>query len=136
MGESESHTKLVKEIVTWICSNHLHGDPGFIFADLPDNPPSKKPPVINNFIPDVFVPESSGVALIIGEAKTARDLENRHTRSQIETFLRRCALTNNAILIMAVPWDLVRSARLLLRKLKIETGAHDVNIIVLERLYG
>jgi len=136
MGESQSHTKLVKEIVTWICHNHLQGDSGYIFADLPENPPSKKTPVINNYIPDVFVPGSSGVAFIIGEAKTARDFETRHTKSQIEAFLRRCALTDKGILIIAVPWDLVRSARSLINKLKIEVDANNVEVIVLEKLCG
>jgi len=134
VSESESHTKLVKALVTWICINHLNGDPGYILADLPENPPSKKPPVINNFIPDVFVPDSSGTAFIIGEAKTARDVENRHTKSQLEAFLHRCSLANNSILIMAVPWDLVRCAKSFLQKLKIQNKVYNVEIIVLEKL--
>jgi hypothetical protein len=128
--------QLVKELVTWISINHLNGDIGHIFADLPENPSNKKPPVINSFIPDVFVPDSAGVSLIIGEAKTARDLENKHTKSQLEAFLHRCSLSNNGILVMAVPWDLVRSAKSILERLRIQTGTHNVKIIVLEKLYG
>jgi len=136
MSESESHTKLVKELVTWICIKLLDDDSGYVFADLPENPQNRKPPIINNFVPDVFVPNAPGPIFIIGEAKTARDLETKHTKNQIEAFLNRCSLENNAILIMAVPWDLVRCARSLLNNLKSKVGAKNVEVIVLERLYG
>ncbi|MBN2031584.1 hypothetical protein JW824_15235 [bacterium] len=95
-----------------------------------------KPPKINNYIPDAIVIKTSQGSFIIGEAKTARDVEKKHTRNQIEAFLERCKKENDAIFIFAVPWNLIRIANSIVKEIQEKICAQNVKIIILERLYG
>ena len=136
MPESVGHARLVDSLVGWIAATQLDGDPGAILVDCPASVASAKPPAILGFIPDVFVRKSVGRSLIIGEAKTARDLESRHTREQLTAFLTRCAQVRSSMLVLAVPWYLERFAKVALRRLKIASNATGVETVVLEQLPG
>ena len=79
MGESTSHIILVSLLAQWIASTFLDGDTGHILIDAPDRNSRGKPPKVYDFVPDVYVMNAPRCGLIIGEAKTAEDVEKKHT---------------------------------------------------------
>ena len=136
MSAQSSHDRLVGELSSWIADNLLNGDPGYILKDVPGVNADKKPPMVSGFVPDVYVPSIHGSRLVLGEAETGASLESKHTRMQLEAFLRYCACCDNAVLVLAVPWDLVGLARGIMRQLKMTQGAGGVTTIVLAKLPG
>jgi len=105
-----------------------------MLIDHPNSNKKERPPIIEGFIPDVYIPNAPGNVFIIGEAKTAKDLEKKHSIAQISGFLRRCSQTNDSILVLAVPWHMTRLGKNMLRYLKRRIGADNVRTEVLERL--
>jgi hypothetical protein len=136
MSESSSHIRLVQELVVWISKSFLDGETAHILADLPERTPRERPPTISTFIPDVYVCQIGSARLVIGEAKTGQDVDSRHTREQVRAFLHRCAGYEASVFILAVPWDVTRLAKSILKDLQSEVGAYNVNIIVLDKLPG
>jgi hypothetical protein len=134
MGESKSHMHLVELLAEWIATNLLEGDYEHMLIDFPDRPAQRKPPKIYGYIPDIYISHSSQYSLIIGEAKTASDIESRHTIDQINSYLRRCAQSDRALLVMAVPWFCVGGANSTIRYCKNKTGFTEVKSIVIEKL--
>ena len=136
MGESSSHIRLVDQLVSWILHQLLDGDDGYMMIDHPNSKANERPPKIGGFIPDVYVPSAAGKRLIIGEAKTGRDLERKHSLDQLVAFLRVCSQAENPVFVLAVPWDMVRLAQAIMIDLRNRAGAHNVNTNVLEKLSG
>ena len=68
---------------------------------------------------------------VIGEAKTARDLETNHSHKQIMSFLEYLVHTPNGLFILAVPPDRKARARSLLTKLRgpLGSNAPDTEVI-------
>jgi hypothetical protein len=134
VGESRSHLVLVEQLISWVSHNFLNGDDGLILVDSPDS--NGKPPRIGEFTPDAFVPNAGTHGSILGEAKTADDLENLHTHTQLTAFLRFCQENPTSRLVLAVPWQHVRFARNLIRLLQKKSMTESVNVTVLENLRG
>jgi hypothetical protein len=128
--------QLVDALVTWITSSLLRGDRGSVLADQPYCSREQKPPKISLFIPDVYVPETMRSGLIIGEAKTARDLESRHSIEQIEEFIRACQDHKDSFFVLATPWYATRLAKALLRDVESRTHSQNVTSIVIDQLPG
>lgn len=122
MGESAAHIKLVDMMAEWVSKKYLEGDKGIILLDSPASSSEMKPPIIYNFVPDLYVPALGDDFLIIGEAKTFKDVENKHTEEQIKAFLRRCAEVPKAYFIMAVPWHMTALAISIIKYCKKEVG--------------
>lgn len=134
MSESNSHLQLVRQLIDWISDSFLGQDSGHIFADLPGSTGRNRPPTVNGYVPDVYVSPATSRCLVIGEAKTARDLDRLHTRRQLTAFLCKCAESGSSVLVLAVPWDMAPSARSLIRGLRAEVRAHEVRVVVLDQL--
>ena len=85
MGESKTHLNLVVALVNCIAHKFFSDDTGYLAIDLPEKRASDRPPKTMGFIPDVYYsgPYNGTELLIIGEAKTASDIDNRHTRAQL-----------------------------------------------------
>lgn len=102
MSESFHHQQLVrllkKEVVALIPLDCQ----GLVQQDSPDCL-ALPPKTIEGYRPDIYYCFES--LLIIGEAKTANDVERKHSRAQYEAYMRECTnFHGNAILIIAVPW--------------------------------
>ena len=139
MGESSSHIRLVEQLSSWILCNLLGGDHGCMMIDHPSGNITTRPPKIGGFVPDIYVHHGANNSLIIGEAKTGRDLETRHSLDQLDAFLGRCSQYENAMFILAVPWDMARLAEAIIRQLQNRSagpGKHAVITKVLEKLSG
>jgi len=136
MPESSVHTNLVKLLAQWIIELLPPEDSSHILIDIPENSPQKKPPKLYEFVPDVFVSNTNCYTFIIGEAKVATDIDNNHTIEQLTAFLRKCAESNNSLLVMAVPWHAFRLATWVIRHCKKKAGLEAVETRVIDRLPG
>ena len=136
MAESSSHMRLVNALAAWVSVTYFGGDSGHVLIDSPQSKPLAKPPRLNGFVPDVYANDGEGRQLIVGEAKTARGLESRHTRAQLSAFVRRCAQVDQSLLVLAVPWHVERFAKSLVRKIQSQVDGCRVSVVVLEKLSG
>lgn len=102
MSESKQHQNLVRLIITEIENIVGLENSCFIESDLDDGKPLPQL-TAEGFRPDVIF-EYNGI-LIIGEAKTSKDVARMHSLLQYESYIRKCSLfKGNAIFLMAVPW--------------------------------
>jgi hypothetical protein len=136
MAESNTHIRLVTALVSWIAAEYFCGQRGALLIDSPDSTVIAKPIEIGGFVPDVLGHGLPGGAIVIGEAKTARDVENQHTRRQLEAFLRYCAVIPGSLFVFAVPWHMTRYAQALLKQVGQASGCARVSTVVLEQLEG
>jgi hypothetical protein len=75
------------------------------------------PQFLGGYRPDVYY--EFGDLLLIGEAKTSKDVEKRHSREQYETYIKACAAFQGyAMLFLAVPWMEQATAHNILGKIK------------------
>lgn len=134
MPESAEHLSLVQDIVDYI-QNRFGGLAGLIvLTDLPTSARADKPPRIDGFAPDVYATEVPRTTVLIGEAKTADDLTTAHSRDQIVAFLKFLSYQQRGVLVLAVPWQCVPAARIVLTSAKrsLTCDANSVETVVLD----
>ncbi len=85
-------------------------------------------------MPDTYVMLNEQGRVVIGEAKSIRDLENSHTEAQVTAFLRRCGMAEGSAFILAVPWPIERLARALLTNFRVREGLPHVETVVLSEV--
>lgn len=134
MPESIEHANLVKHLSIWVAHTYFDGDTTEVTCHGNQLIGSRRPPMINGHIPDVYARKRASDAAIVGEAKTPRDLDTSRSEQQITMFLRHCATNDDAIFVLAVPWVVERYARSLLRRLQYDSDTQNVNTFVLERI--
>lgn len=134
MAESETHILLVRLLYSWIGKEFLNNDCGAICADLPEFSTFSKPPLVfNQYRPDIFI-QKQGL-MIIGEAKTEKDLECSHSKKQFESYIRTCELhEGTTYVIVSVPCFVESSARNMLRQICRKIGACKTQILVISKL--
>lgn len=135
MPESASHIRLVSSIVRWIADTHFRGDKGHVLVDSPDGDARTKPPRIGDAFPDAYATLPSG-GIIIGEAKTPRDIQTQHTEGQLRSYLSACSLIPDSIFVFGVPWEYAATAHNLLKFLKRGENILHVKSVVLDYLQG
>ena len=136
MPESSNHTTLVRLMAEWMNELLPPMDHGHLFIDVPEHPPQKKPPNLYGHVPDILVVNTSLYACVIGEAKTATDIDNEHTVQQLIAFLRKCAEHDNSLLVMAVPWNVARLARWVIAYCKRQACLPNIETKVIDGLPG
>lgn len=73
-------------------------------------------------MPDVFLRSEKARRAVVGEAKTGRDLETRHSRAQLLAYLMFLRDYSNGLLVVSVPWPSVIQARSLLAHIQRSNG--------------
>ena len=136
MAESDRHIALVKSLVDWAAKAYFHGDHGGLLVEASWCNKHGKPPVVGDYVPDVYGEADDPKRIVLGEAKTAADVENRHTREQLTAFLRFCAMSDGSVLVLAVPWHMSRFIRQMVKRLAIQNSAEHVKCVVLDGLEG
>lgn len=134
MPESVNHMRLVKQMADWISAEYLDGDSGALLVDDPSSTGGNKPPPLSGFVPDVYARVTSRDAVVVGEAKTATDLERAHTRNQLTAFLKECSTSENGVLVVAVPWYISRLVKSLVRSLQRRNGLEAVATVILDKI--
>lgn len=134
MPESKLHIELVKTLADWIChkSSYL-GDNTIVFIDSPYSLNQELPKKIGDYRPDIFAYDSQTRRSVIGEAKTAKDLDTSRSHDQISTFLSYAYSDKQAVFILATQWDTVRYAYNLIRTLNNDLLLDPVNFGVLDQ---
>lgn len=120
MSESIQHMKLVQLLYDEVKKLVPPTSNSLIQIDKPDSfdKPAK---TIEGFIPDLRY--SFKGLKIIGEAKTVNDFDRKHSKSQYISYLKECSNFNGeSILVVFVSFKIFRSAKKLLKKLKIENN--------------
>ena len=116
MSESFQHQQLVQLLKNEFVQLIPLGCQGLIQQDSSGSlvlPPK----TIESYRPDIYYCFEG--LLIIGEAKTANDVERQHSRAQYESYLRECAsFHGRAFLLLAVPWMERATAHNILRNLR------------------
>lgn len=136
MGESKAHISLRDAIVRWLEEQFGRSEVSSALTDDPGLFPRNSPPLIGGYIPDVFLRRPVRGVLIIGEAKTSRDLETKHSREQFAGYFKYLSHHPGSILVVAVPWYTVNQAKSLLWHIQRRCNADGVSIVVLEKLPG
>ncbi len=138
MAESELHISLVRHLFSWVKDNFFSGDTGIIYVELPEVPKYSKPfSLCCGVRPDLSAKRPQDNLLILGEAKTEADLETRHSIMQYNSYIEECENHSGpAIIVIAVPWFVQRTALNLLVSLLRKKAAKKTKIQVLEKLPG
>ena len=131
MGETEGHHALVGRTYGYLLTRYPPEVGHAIFVDLPSTPKGEKPRRIFGFVPDVLAMDVPATFHASGEAKTAGDLENDHTRAQLRAYLRHLRL-RGGVLVVTVPWTVAATARGMVAAAVVDTGATMVEIVILD----
>jgi len=125
MPESQTHLNLVKNIKIYIDSDIPNSKNFLILSDTPESLNNLPLKINNEFRPDVFAQDNNG-RIIIGEAKTTKDLETSHSKNQIKCFIHYLMKKEDSVFILATPLISINTAKNLLRIIKRKLGAENV----------
>lgn len=113
--ESQMHINLVKIARDYIQYIKPDIKPEFIITDSSGTNSSAR--IGGNFIPDIYYNYQD--VLIIGEAKTTADFERSHSLKQYDAYIRECEIyPGESILVLAIPWELMPTAKNMFRRRK------------------
>lgn len=129
MAESLQHQRLVERIVNAVAGALNGYDEALCLVDGTtdsDGIPHK----IGGFRPDVYATDASIV--IVGEAKTARDLESPRTEHQLRAFLKYVEAHTSRHLVLAVHWTAVATAKSVLQNTAPNWGAVRKRVHILD----
>ena len=137
MNELGAHASLVTNLLIEMKKRFAPLDDLCILVDDLRVPVQQRPPAIGGKVPDVHLRSVGSQRVVaIGEAKTAQDVDNGHTRSQLGEYFAYLKHHPSAFLVLAVPWHHARLIASIAAKLQIERAATNVSVIVLENLPG
>ena len=112
MSQSDAHRNLVIQVVNALVSRHPRIS---ILTDLQQNPGDDVTPVIGGFRPDVYARKEPANSIVIAEAKTDRDLDNKHANDQIVSFINYLERFENGLLVLSVSGCAANRAKTLMR---------------------
>lgn len=135
MSESNSHTALVNATVDAILREY-QGASVAVLADVSRTREYAPTFAIGGYRPDAYVRVLDDGAVTIGEAKTASDIDNLHTRAQLKEFFEHLATTRLGVLWMSVPLIRAGEALRVLRSARQTAKAAAVRIVVSGWLLG
>ena len=136
MPESATHLGLVQHLVLWVQEHRSNEQDSILFVDDPSRAAGAKPPSIFGYLPDLYWKTRRGHSVLIGEAKSAYDVESRHSRKQFASFLIHLRTFDEGTLLIAVPWHVVPQAKSLIRGIQRDTSSIMVRAIFLDYLPG
>lgn len=131
MPESEEHLDLVTLLHSYIANRFCEGHGERVYTDSVGSESRTRPPPIEGYVPDAYVLLNEQGRVVIGEAKSMRDLEKPRTEAQVRAFLRRCGKAEGSAFILAVPWPLEILARSLLTTFRAREELPYVETVVL-----
>jgi hypothetical protein len=132
VAESSQHIALLQKLVAYVRGSVDDSGSLAVLHDLPGLIGCDKPPKIGAFRPDLYATDAPTTMVIVGEVKTARDLETAHSRDQLLSFLTHLSIFPNPVLMLAVPWTMRIRAQQLLSNLSAEAGTPDVTTLVVD----
>jgi len=127
--ESQKHQELCKKVFRRIVPAELKE--ASIYAQSLSLPEYHAPQPINGFIPDILIYKNNSSEIIIGEAKTESDIDNKHTINQFEAFLLHSVLFKRFVIYYEVESILTSQLRHLFFKAKLNRNLrHMKNVLI------
>ena len=129
MPESAQHADLVLRIIAWV--REMYGeDRGLsILVDSVASSAPYRPSQIEGYWPDVearIVPSSF---ILLGEAKSYRDVFEVHTERQLTAYLSFLSAHPESVFVFAVPLAALGRGRSLVRRVQKRTRAEQVRVV-------
>ena len=130
MSQSDLHRELVLRVAEALQVRYS----GVTFlTDLQQVPGDAVPPNINGFRPDVYGSRKTFAdAVVVAEAKTDRDLDNRHTYNQIVCFITYLEQKGNGLFVLSVTGCAADHAKTLMRFIRQDMGVMHTDIAVFD----
>lgn len=132
MPESLQHSRLVTETIAFIRTEFGDRYAVTILDDLQSAIGAEKPPRIDGFVPDVYAQDAPVTFAVIGEAKTAADLETDHTKRQLIAYLRHLELQPLGVLVLSVPWQARATASRLVKRCRKIVGSRTSKCVIVD----
>ena len=129
MSQSDAHRDLVIQVVNALVSRHRRIS---ILTDLQQNPGDDVTPVIGGFRPDVYARKDPANSILIAEAKTDKDLNNKHANDQIVSFINYLERYENGLFVLSVTGRAANRAKTLMRFVHQGTRATQTKIEVFD----
>lgn len=127
--ESQEHIELVKRVMEY--AKRILPETEYVMIQSDSAGNNSEIRVLGNYVPDIYYRNSE--YLIIGEAKTFYDFDRKHSRNQYDAYIDECQLFDGfSYLIIAVPWQLMITAKNYFKRLKQKRGLNIQIIIVNE----
>lgn len=123
--ESDKHRELIGQIGLWIRWKFPEAK-DFIDDDSDGALGRPRPPSIAGYRPDAFVLGGAQRTTIVGEAKTANDLDSEHSRRQLEAYIAYLSTFSDGVLVVSTQWQARRTAMSLLKRLLRQASAMHV----------
>lgn len=132
MAESLEHRMYVQQLSSYIDSLIPENMTSLKIVDGDGN--DKPPRTSGNFVPDVYYKFKD--LLIIGEAKTAPDIERKHSLEQYRDYYKDASsFDGKAIIVFCVPWHVKNTVKNIMRRIRAEYD-HDVTVLVISAEMG
>ena len=130
MGETKEHSNLVEGMFNYVKKSFPYYR---VSADIQNRTGDEIPLKIGGYRPDLFAYYEKDGSHIIGEAKTSRDLESRHSIDQIKAFLNYLKTKNNSDFMLSVPYESADRAKVVLKFIREELDLKEIKIIVFDQ---
>lgn len=135
MSESEHHRSLVQALAIEIFGDLIWNNKPIVYCDIQDGC-SSEPPLIGNNRPDVFARDIATSLSIIGEAKTASDIDNLHTSMQLTSFFDYLRDSPRGEFWLGVPWLSAGTAIRVSMGIRQKLNAEHIPICVVAFMIG
>ena len=132
MPESAKHAFLVRAILQYVEREFGNIADIGIREDALHPVRGERPPMIEGYVPDVYVIDVPSTRTLIGEAKTRQDIETEHSMRQISAFLRYLSETPNGVFVLSVPLVAGPTARRVLSEANREYPEASTQTVVLD----
>ena len=101
-------------------------------TDVQQIPGDEVPPLIDGFRPDVYGRKISVNSIVIAEAKTDGDLDNKHTHNQIKSFIDYLERKENGFFVLSINSHSANRAKTLLRFIRQGMDVRSTKITVFD----
>jgi hypothetical protein len=135
MSEGDLHKRLVQGLVTHV-RQRRSGSWNLFLDSRNDSEYFASCPTLGSACPDLYAREHLVNHLVVGEAKTALDLENSHTEKQLIEYFSHLSKQNSSELIMAVPLMCVGAAHRLCRAARTKCLVEKVPFEITGWMFG
>lgn len=135
MSEGVVHSLLVSALVQQI-QERLGAADLVVWADVPADGRYAATPAMGGLRPDVYARQKDTGTVILGEAKSARDIDTPHTRAQLRRFFEDLSPERDGLLWLAVPLSGSGPAIRVVRSVRIDSRCERVPFIVSGWLLG
>ncbi|BDU70855.1 hypothetical protein [Mesoterricola silvestris] len=137
MSEGLHHKLLVQALLGEIRNPAEWDRHPFVYWDLEDeNGVNVPPPTIQGSRPDILARDPGDRRVIIAEAKTSRDIDNRHTETQLEAYFYFLSAFEKAELWLGVPWSCGGTARRVAMNVRSTVGTNHIPMRIMDFLVG